>query len=118
MAELLSEDVDFEEGGFTAEDLAGLLDPVAGPVTPMGLPLGASFVRPLAEPGEEEAPKPETKVRRWYDILEALVPFSDLVIIAGFAIVVAGIAMIHRPAAVVLAGLGILKVGWWMAHQG
>ena len=50
----------------------------------------------------------------WYE-LEGLIPYRDLLFVAGFALVVAGVALWSRPAALVVGGAGLMYLGWLMS---
>ena len=61
-------------------------------------------------------PKP-----RWYE-LDSLLPYHDLIVLAGFLMVVAGVWLIgtwplSHAAALIVAGGGVEKTGWMMARS-
>lgn len=43
--------------------------------------------------------------------------YNDPLLVAGFLVVVAGVALIHVPSAVVLLGGGMMKLAWMMAAK-
>jgi len=132
MAQLLDTDEDFFDVDELAEAVAEVKAngrPALVPDDPIGAVLDhlqakiAAPAPPLERETREE-PDPDLKPAavkapgpRWYE-LEWVMPYQDLVIVGGFFLFVAGVAMIYRPAGVMTAGAGIFAAGWLMARRG
>lgn len=52
----------------------------------------------------------------WYE-LDILAPFHDVVALVGFALLVGGVAMFSHGGALIVAGAGLLALGWMMAKS-
>jgi len=78
-------------------------------------------VEPAAETkpatGETKAAEGETAPRAWYDFLESLIPYADLVALVGFVLFVGGIAAYSRPVAAMVAGLILMGLSWLIAKR-
>ena len=51
---------------------------------------------------------------KWYE-LDWLLPYRDLLLAAGYGLVVAGAAIVYFPAGLVVAGAGLVALSWKMA---
>ena len=51
----------------------------------------------------------------WYE-LERLIPYRDLLFVAGFALVVMGVSRWSAPGALITAGAGLMYAGWLMSR--
>lgn len=61
--------------------------------------------------------KPEPKAPaplKWYE-LERLVPYRDLVLVLGALLTVIGVMLVFVPAALIVAGVGLVYLSWRMA---
>ena len=61
------------------------------------------------------AAQPKPKLR-WYEFLEMLTPYRDVLLILGFGFVVAGVALWTVPGALVLSGIGLMAAGILMSR--
>ena len=56
---------------------------------------------------------PVTQQTAFYE-LDKYAKYNDPLMVAGFLVVVAGVALMHVPIAVVLLGGGMMKLAWMM----
>jgi hypothetical protein len=59
---------------------------------------------------------PEKPPARWYE-LDWLLPYKDLMLIAGGALVVAGVAMMTVAGSLIVAGSALAFLAWRMAAR-
>jgi hypothetical protein len=58
----------------------------------------------------------QPKAGEWYD-LERYSSYRDLLAVAGFVLIVAGLAQISGPAAIMLLGTGLIAAAYLMARS-
>jgi hypothetical protein len=57
-----------------------------------------------------------TPTPRWYE-LDRLLPYRDLVLVAGIACLLGGVACYTLPGALMLAGAILVALGWLMGRS-
>jgi hypothetical protein len=58
----------------------------------------------------------EEKKRRWYE-LDGLAPYRDLFVLAGYVLIVAGVAAIGTAFGCVVGGAGLIWIGLKLAGK-
>lgn len=82
------------------------------------LPKGAlihATTHPSTEVREISHAFVDRQAHAWCD-LGKLAPFRDLLLIAGFGLIVAGIALVNVPSALVAGGIGLILASWLMSR--
>jgi len=78
------------------------------------------LVGPFAETAEraraKTLPRLEEKSAKWYE-LEALIPYHDLVALAGFLLFVGCVAMYSWRVSIGVAGAVLMWLGWIMGKH-
>lgn len=73
--------------------------------------------RVTAAPARETRQDAPTREHGAFYELDRWSKYNDPLLVAGFLIIVAGVALIHAPSAVVLLGGGMMKLAWMMASK-
>jgi hypothetical protein len=67
-------------------------------------------------PTSQKSPEPPAPTPKWYEF-DSITPFHDVIALVGFLLLVGGVAVFSVGAALIVAGGGLLALGWLMAKS-